>query len=77
VQIAKAVGKVTASDVNPSLYALEKLGLIHRTNSFASKPHWKWTDLDPPKKRGWSKRVRDLKKNVLGAVYEIARLLLV
>ena len=39
--ISKKVGKITAKEVNPTLYRLEKEGKIVKTTPSGSKPFWK------------------------------------
>ena len=42
LQISKGVGKLTAKDVNPTLYRLEKEGRVQRTGKYkdGSAPLW-------------------------------------
>lgn len=42
LQISKGVGKVTAKDVNPTLYRLEKEGCVQRMGRFKDGPAPLW-----------------------------------
>ena len=52
IRLSKAVGRTTAKEVNPTIYALQRAGKVETTSKDASKPIWSLVSPRRPKQTG-------------------------